>query len=153
MTETDRNKQLLRDLLRAADDGDMDAVESFYAPDYVDHDAGEARRDEQSHVRGTLRAFRAFRAAFPDTTHTLDDLLAEGDRVAARISAAGTHTGELPGFPATHRRFENSSIVIYRIRDGRIVERWCRERRGVLQQLREAAGAAPSAGDRRILDR
>jgi predicted ester cyclase len=124
------NKTRLRDLLAASDSGDVDAALRFYARDYVDHDATEARQGSGGNPLEALGdAFRMFSAAFSDTRHIVHDAIEEGDRVAARISVEARHTGRLWGHPPTGRILRNDSIVIYRFVDGRIRERWCRERR------------------------
>jgi predicted ester cyclase len=84
---------------------------------------------------GVQMAFAHFQRAFPDTRHALEDLVAEGDRVVARISARGTHTGELFGYPPTGRDVTMTAIAIYRIVAGLIVERWADHGRGVLDRL------------------
>ena len=124
------NKSRLRDLLSASDAGEIDGALRFYAPDYVDHDATEARQSASGLSQQALRdAFTLFSAAFSDTRHTLHDAIEEGDRVAARISVEARHTGRLWGFAPSGRILRNDSIVIYRFVDGLIRERWCRERR------------------------
>lgn len=129
MTTQATNKSRLCDLLAASDAGDIDGTLKFYAPDYVDHDATEARQGAGGASLEALRnAFSLFSAAFSDTRHTLHDAVEEGDRVAARISVEARHTGRLWGFAPTGRVLRNDSIVIYRFVDGRIRERWCRER-------------------------
>lgn len=138
MDEAQRNKQVIRALLAAVDAGDLETVLSFYAPSYVDHDASESRATETTHREALVHAFRAFYGAFEGTEHTIHDLIAEGDRVAARLSATAVHTGEILGVAATHRAISNESLVIYRLEDGKIVERWCRERRTTRDLLLEA---------------
>jgi steroid delta-isomerase-like uncharacterized protein len=66
----------------------------------------------------------AYRNAFPDVTIKVDDVVAEGDLVAARWSGKGTHRGEGLGFPATGRRVDFSGTVFARIEQGKIVEAW-----------------------------
>ena len=83
----------------------------------------------------TATVVEPFQKAFPDTRHTIEDLVAEGDRVAARISACGTHTGELFGQAPTGRVVTLTGITIYRLVDGRIVERWAEHGLGILDQL------------------
>lgn len=68
---------------------------------------------------------------------------AEDDLAVARISVEATHVAPLFGIPPSHRLVRDDSIVVYTLRDGRIVERWCRERRSTRQILVEAAGASP----------
>lgn len=126
----------LRDLLTASDAGDIDAALEFYSRDYVDHDVTEARQAAGGDALQALGdAFRLFRAAFTDTRHTVHDVVEEGDRVAARISVEARHTGALWGFAPTGRILRNDSIVIDRFVDGRVRERWCRERRSTRSLL------------------
>jgi steroid delta-isomerase-like uncharacterized protein len=66
----------------------------------------------------------AFRGAFPDIQITVDDMVAEGDKVAARCSVRGKHSGDGLGFAATQSPVEFTGITIVRIKDGKIVEAW-----------------------------
>ena len=90
-----------------------------------------------------LKGFAAmFRGAFPDWHSTLEELVAEGDRVAERWTGRGTHRGELQGVPPTGKRVEAPGSVFYRIVGGKIVEfRGQLDMMSLLQQL----GAMPSA--------
>lgn len=78
-------------------------------------------------VRG-LQAFHdfhdQFRGAFSDLYVSVDDVIAEGDRVVARCSVRGKHTGESLGFAATHAPIQFEGIAIIRVKDGKIVEAW-----------------------------
>lgn len=140
MTPPADPRRLVQRLFEAADHGDLETIDALIAPEFVDHDAGEARSEASGHKQSALSAFRAFLSAFPDTRHTLHDVVAEADRVAVRVSAEGTHTGECFGRAATGRRVRTDSIVIYRIENGRIAERWCRERASVLDLLDGKSG-------------
>jgi steroid delta-isomerase-like uncharacterized protein len=72
----------------------------------------------------------------PDWQTTIDDLIAEGDKVVARVTMTGTHTGDFWGIPATGKRVEFTGIYIVRIADGKIVEHWGEEDAvSLLQQL------------------
>jgi predicted ester cyclase len=76
--------------------------------------------------------------AFPDLRIEIEDIVAEGDRVAVRARWHGTHRGVLPmiPFPATNRAVTFTGMVFWRIRDGKIVERWATiDRLGLQQQL------------------
>lgn len=128
------NKDVIRNLLADADRGLEDLVDRYYAPGYVDHTPSPIRRQAAGR-EGVRQAIGLFREAFPDTRHTIEDLVAEGDRVVARVSARATHTGPLFGHAATGREVTLSSITIYRIVDGRIAERWAQHGFGVLEQL------------------
>jgi predicted ester cyclase len=82
--------------------------------------------------------------AFPDLRITVDDTVTEGDKVAARLTFRGTHRGPFRGIEPTGRTVEFSSIRIYRIEDGKVVQTWAEvDALGLLGQLRgEAAGPA-----------
>lgn len=134
----ERNKDVIRRLLAEVDRGNLDVVDAYYAPAYVDHTPSPIRSLAPGRD-GVRQALALFHQAFPDTTHTIEDLVAEGDRVVARISARGTHTGELFGHAPTGRVVTLTGITIYRIVEGRIAERWAEHGLGVLDQLGIAA--------------
>jgi len=71
---------------------------------------------------GYLGLIAMLRAGFPDVQWTLDDTVAAGDKVAARFTMRGTHHGDFMGVPATGKAFTITSMAIYRITDGQIVE-------------------------------
>ena len=101
--------------------GNLAATDEFVAPDYVDHPnlPGLPPGPE-----GMKQALSNYRAAVPELQATLDDILAEGDRVALRWSARGTHLGEWLGVPPTGQHFTMSGITIYRLAEGKAVEGW-----------------------------
>jgi predicted ester cyclase len=132
--EAERNKEVIRRLLAEVDLGNLDVVDTCYSPEYVDH-APSPVRGLRSGRDGVRQAFALFQGAFPDTRHTIEDLVAEGDRVVARITARGTHTGEIFGLAPTAQVVTLTGIAIYRLVEGRIVERWAEQGRGVLEQL------------------
>lgn len=76
--------------------------------------------------------------AFPKVRHTIHQLVAEGELVAARISATGVHTGQLDDLPPTHRSITLTATAIYHFVDGRIVERWCDNGPSVLRTLKSS---------------
>jgi steroid delta-isomerase-like uncharacterized protein len=139
----DANKDLICRLLAEVDRGNADVVETYYAPDYVDHTPSPIRRLAPGR-EGVRQALAIFRRAFPDTRHTIEDLVAEEDRVVVRLSARGTHTGEFIGVAPTGEVVTMTGIAIYRIVDGRIAERWAEQSLGVLEQLGIAAPAPTS---------
>jgi len=114
--------------------GDLDAAGEFYAPDYVLHDPtfGEARG-----IDGAKQYAATYRHAFPDLTVTIEDQMADGDKVISRFSSKGTHDGETQDLgPATGNRVEITGITIERIADGKIVEDWTSyDALGLMQQI------------------
>jgi steroid delta-isomerase-like uncharacterized protein len=68
--------------------------------------------------------FSEARAAFPDLNVTVEEVMAEGDRVAARVTMRGTHRGEFQGIAPTGKRVEVRAMDMFRISDGKIVEHW-----------------------------
>ena len=83
-----------------------------------------------------LEWYAKFAAAFPDWHTTIDDMVAEGDRVVVRITSNGTHRGEMQGIPATGKPVTQYAIVIYRLTNGKIVEgRLQTDNLSMMQQL------------------
>jgi steroid delta-isomerase-like uncharacterized protein len=116
--------------------GDLSRVEEFLAPDYVEHNLlpGQAPG-----LEGYKRRFLALRAAFPDVGIAIDDMLAERDRVMARVTIEGTHLGPFLGQPASGRMVRMAAINVYRVANGRIVERWgVQDLYGLLRQIADA---------------
>lgn len=113
--------------------GDLTLLDDVIAPDAIDHDPvpGQAPGRE-----GIKKAFAEFRSAFPDLRATVEDMVAEGDEVACRVTVRMTHRGEFLGIAATGRKVAQSGIDILRMVDGRLAERWGRfDDLGLLQQL------------------
>lgn len=82
-----------------------------------------------------------FLNAFPDWQGTVEDVIAEGDRVMNRWTGHGTHKGDMMGIPATLKPVKLSGITIFRVADGKIVEEWTHmDTLGLMQQL----GVVPS---------
>lgn len=111
--------------------GDLALADAILAEDLVDHDPRAAPGRE-----GFKQGLLAVRAAFPDWTVTLDDVVIEGDQVAGRWTARGTHLGPFLGLPPTGRSIVMAEIGIMRIADGRIAEVWhIADELSLLQQL------------------
>ena len=105
-------------------EGRAEAIEEMFAEDGVAHGLADASGAE---LRGPahFREFqRGFRDAFPDIRVTVEDVIAEGDKVAGRCSARATHRSASLGFAATNRAVEFEGMCIARIRGGKIVEAW-----------------------------
>jgi predicted ester cyclase len=115
--------------------GNLDAAEEIYAPDYVGH---EPTFGDVHGVEGAKQFAATYRQAFPDIQTTMEDQLAEGDKVVTRFSSRGTHQGESEEFgPPTGNRIEVTGITIERFsEEGKIVEDWTNfDALGLMQQL------------------
>jgi steroid delta-isomerase-like uncharacterized protein len=76
------------------------------------------------------------RQGFPDIRWTIEDLIAEGDRVVVRWRWQGTHRGSFRGIPASQKQMTNSAIAIYQLRDNKVVQTWIQtDQLGFLQQI------------------
>jgi len=126
------NKALIRRYFEAVDKGDPDVLEEFFAKDFVSHDPLPGVSGD---LKGLKQAFMLFKRATPGY-HTVDELIAEGDKVVARITGYGTHEADFLGVPRTGKEIKMSGIVIWRIRAGKIVEHWAQnDTLGLMQQL------------------
>ena len=134
MTTTEHNKAIVRDYIdRLFTQGDLGAVDDFLAEDYVDHDPPFGTSGGREGMRG---AGAMFRTAFPDWHSDLGLLVAEDDLVVEQFTASGTQRGEIMGVPASGHTVTLRGMQIFRIRDGRIAERWGRlDELGLLSQL------------------
>jgi len=133
-TDTNTNKTLVRDFIDALfTDGDLGAVDRCLSDDFVDHDPPFGGPGGAEGIRG---AGALMRAGCPDWHSELHSLVAEDDLVVERFTASGTHEGEMMGVAATGKSLELRGINIFRIRDGKIVERWGRlDELALLRQL------------------
>jgi steroid delta-isomerase-like uncharacterized protein len=114
--------------------GNLDAAEEIYAPNYVGHEP--AFGDIQG-VESAKQFAASYREAFPDLQSTIEDQVAEGDKVVTRFTSRGTHQGESEDFgPPTGNRIEVTGITFEQFADGKIVEDWTNfDALGLMQQL------------------
>lgn len=134
MTTTEQNKITVRDFIDGLfTKGDLGAVDTYLADDFINHDPPFGVSADREGMR---TAAATMRAGFSDWHSELHELIAEGDLVVERFTAGGTQTGEVMGVPPTGREVSLPGINIFRLRDGRIVERWGRlDELGFLRQL------------------
>ncbi|MFC7098909.1 ester cyclase [Halobaculum marinum] len=116
-----------------ATERNLDLIDELLTEDYVEH--GPFGRE--SHGRAEDRAgMDEILTAFPDFEATVEDVIAEGDMVAMRVTLRGTHEGEFMGIEPTGRSFEVQNMLFTRIEDGKIAERWVQpDTLGMFQQL------------------
>jgi steroid delta-isomerase-like uncharacterized protein len=109
----------------------MAVIDEMYATNFVSH-GDEDIRGIKNVKKSTSEEF----SAFPDLHFTIDDMVAEGDKVAARITMTGTHKGEYMGAPPTNKKITIRAIAIERFAGGKIVEEWgMTDTLGLMQQL------------------
>ena len=127
--ERDRNKRLVRDLTEVVWNArGLDRIPEFYAPDFVaDYRPYVPFREGHAGIRGMVDGAWT---AFPDYREELNDLVAEGDRVAAHLTISGTQQGQWGLLPPTGKRVRFEEIVILQIRDGKV-----RRQRGIPDNL------------------
>ncbi len=130
-----RNRELVRHFIeRMTTDGRESAIDEFLSPYFIDHNAPP---DQPPGTEGVKRTLKKVQHALADVRVHLDDLLADGDKVVIRHRAEATHVGSFMGYPGTGNRLSWTTISIYRIEDGKIVERWgLIDHAALLHQLR-----------------
>jgi steroid delta-isomerase-like uncharacterized protein len=142
---SEQNKAAARAVFEVFNDGNLDRLDDLVAADATDHDPYNPYASEG--VEGLKKVIAMYRGAFPDLRMTVEDQVAEGDKVGTRWTATGTHEGDLMGTAATGRTSTVTGIGIDRFEDGKIVEVWTNwDALGMFQQLglgaeREPAGA------------
>ena len=101
--------------------GQLSRIDGLFTKDFVRHDPGgrELQGTEQNR-----QFIGSLRAAFPDVHYTVEDQIAEGDKVVVRYRFRGTHLGAFQGMPPTGKQVTYTGILIYRIVDGKIAEQW-----------------------------
>jgi steroid delta-isomerase-like uncharacterized protein len=142
---SEENKEVVRRFFaEVINAGNLDAADAFVTPDYAEHQQLPGVEGRQGIA--IAKAFLSMmRVAFPDSHYDVEDLVAEGDRVAARITMRGTHRGELMGLAPTGKRVTVSGFEIYRFADGKIAEHWAAfEVLYLLQQIGMAPVPRPS---------
>lgn len=134
-TMTDANKHLVRSLYEDyINTGRLEPVAELVAPDYV---APTGEHGPAAFIANIAE----LRTGFPDIHFTIDQLIAEADRVVVRWTWRATHTGPFRHVAATNKPVLNSGIAIYQIADHKITRNWLEtDRLGALQQM----GALPA---------
>jgi steroid delta-isomerase-like uncharacterized protein len=127
------NKTLIRRFVDSLNSGAPSSLEEFIAADYVYHNPAVPEVKDFA----TLKQFNAITsAAFPDLHFTIEDLIAEGDKIVYRYSATGTHKGALNGIEATGKTVTITGMVISRVVNGKVQEDWEQtDMLGLMQQL------------------
>jgi steroid delta-isomerase-like uncharacterized protein len=137
---TEENKTIVRRSIEEFNQGNLAVIDELFAPDFVYHDPANpqvrSREDYKQWITG-------FFAAFPDVHASVEDMLAEEDRVAYRYTLRATQSGSWRGAAPTGKAITVTSITIARLADGKIAEGWQNaDALGLVQQL----GVIPTPG-------
>src|SRR3972149_3219417 len=137
--QTEQNKALFSRMVEEIfNRGNIGLIDEFLAPDFIERE--ELPPGIPPGREGVKQLTNIFRSAFPDFKATIDDMIAEGDKVVARQTWSGTQKGEFMGVPPTGKKVSFGVIDIVRIAGGKVVEHWGQmDGMGMMQQL----GAIP----------
>jgi steroid delta-isomerase-like uncharacterized protein len=128
--------------------GRAEAIDEMFAEDGVAHGLADASGQPLRGPAGFRPFFPSFRVAFPDIEVVIEDVIAEGDKLAARCSVRAEHQGDTLGFRATGRPIEITGMTFVRVRDGRIAEAWNNfDFMSLFQQLGALQLSAPAADE------
>ena len=131
-----QNKALARRFMDEVwNKGNLNFIDEVTDPNFVSHDPA-GPEDMGGGVEGAKQFVEMYRNAFPDTQMSVEDVIAEGDKVVTRWTVRATHQGELMGIPPSGNRVEVTGISIDRIEGGKFVETWSNyDALGIMQQL------------------
>jgi steroid delta-isomerase-like uncharacterized protein len=130
----EENKTLVRHWFAQLDQRNFSVIDELLPDNYVDHNP--PLPDMPPGREGVWQASLALAAAFPDAVHTIDDQMAEGDKVMTRLTVRATFLGEIRGFQPTGKIVEVSGIAVHRIAGGQLVEHWAHmDMASFMQQL------------------
>ena len=118
----EESRATMRRYFGAFEQGDTDLLDELLAPEYVNH--SPATPELPTGPEGVKGVVAMFRSGMPDLRVVIEDMIAEGDKVATRYTLEGTHEGELFGVAPTGQHLSIKSISIERVSDGKIREHW-----------------------------
>ena len=135
------NKALVRRFVdEVQSGGNTDLIDEICSAEFVNHSASPGLPADREGIKILTTMFKG---AFPDSYFTVEDMIAEGDKVVTRKTLHGTHEGEFMGIPPSGRTVNVSLIDVVRISDGLVVEHWSvGDNLGMMQQL----GVIPQPG-------
>jgi steroid delta-isomerase-like uncharacterized protein len=151
----EENKALSRRFIEGYVRGDTKLVDELLTPDFVFHDpsskTGEVRAEDMK------ASIEWIHSAFPDARVTIEDQVAEGDKVVSRYTVSGTHQGEFFGVPGSGNRIEMTGIQIDRFDEsGKLVEEWpeydllgAMKQMGAVSEPGQEGATAPAAAEER----
>jgi steroid delta-isomerase-like uncharacterized protein len=117
-----KNKDIIRHAIEEIwHNRNLSIIDELYATDFVNHSLPSGYAQD---LESEKKLVSAFHTAFPDFKFTIDDMIAEGDKVVMRGNWCGTHEGEFMGLPPTSKRVTVTEIAIFRLAWGKIAELW-----------------------------
>jgi steroid delta-isomerase-like uncharacterized protein len=139
------NKELVRRFYKEVYvDWNMALVNEVVSPQFTSHDWPKS---SPRGPEGFREFYSAIRAALPDARYEVDDLIAEGDKVVVRWRLLGTHKGDFRGIAATGREIALKGIAIYRVENGKLMERWVvSDLHGLLEEIRGSSTSQVGRG-------
>ncbi len=121
MESVKKNKELIRDYIKSYETGVLESVSKFLHPSHVYYPPGGGK---PANLDERMEDERFFFSAFSDIKATVEDQVAEGDKVASRILMHCTHAGDYQGVKPTNKRIAITYMDIALIRDSLILEEW-----------------------------
>lgn len=133
-TEAEENKDIIR---RVVEDiwnkGNLNIIDELHSVDIINHALPPGHPQS---IEGEKQFMKLFRTAFPDQQFTIEDMIAEGDKVVIRHTYRGIHKGEFMGIAPTDNQITTTGITIFRLADGKIYEVWANyDQLGLMQHL------------------
>ena len=146
----EENKAIMRRYFEGAwEQGNLGLIDELLASDYVNH--SPATPDQPTDPEGVKGVVSMFRSGMPDLKVVIEDMIAEGDKVATRYTLEGTHQGELFGVPPTGQRLSIKSMTVERVLEGKIRDHWrvtdtleMMQQLGVVPEPEQQEGVEPS---------
>jgi steroid delta-isomerase-like uncharacterized protein len=118
----EESKAIMRRFWEVWEQGNVELLDELLAPEYINHTL--AAPDLPSGPQGVKEVVSMFRSGIPDLKVVIEDMIAEGDKVATRYALEGIHRGELFGVPPTGKHLSIKSMTVERLSEGNIVEHW-----------------------------
>jgi steroid delta-isomerase-like uncharacterized protein len=115
------NKDVVRRSIDALNAGQLSGYMNLVAEGYAHHDATAPDATDRAALEQFLHGMTT---AFPDAQVTIEDLIAEGDKVVKRYTVRGTHQGDFSGIPPTGNPVTFTGATVYRVQDGQFTEGW-----------------------------
>src|SRR5215203_3984231 len=149
MSAEGSNKAIMRRFWDVWEQGNIDLLDELLSPDYINHNL--AAPDLPTGPEGVKAVVSMFRSAMPDPKVVVEDMIADGDKVATRYALEGTHEGQLFGVPPTGKRLSIKSMTVERVSEGKVRDHWrvtdnleMMQQLGVVAEPRQQEGVEPS---------